>query len=73
MGGDLALATPFSYAVVAVVSFMQGDYASLELLVLLVQAKRTRHSPPIACPDPIAIGLSSGRRLPAVGRRQGGV
>jgi len=27
------LGTPFSYAVIAVVSFMQGDYASLDLFI----------------------------------------
>ena len=38
---------PFSYAVVAVVSFMQGDYASLDFCDTFDQAKVARLSPPM--------------------------
>ena len=36
------MGTHFSYAIIAVVSFMQGDYASLDLLFLFYQEKRNR-------------------------------
>jgi hypothetical protein len=42
LGGVEYWGTPFSYAIIAVVSFMQGDYASLDCLVLCYQEQRTR-------------------------------
>ena len=36
------MGTHFSYAIIAVVSFMQGDYASLDFLFLLYHDKRNR-------------------------------
>jgi hypothetical protein len=51
------LETPFSYAIITVVSFMQGDYASLDFCGTLDQAKVPRVSPPMRRGEDCVMGF----------------